>query len=87
VESSVSADAQFVSFGSKVFDALLWRKSTKLAEALIESDDLLVMLNNRKLFYFLHALYHISDSLSCEVKTHLCIVFFVLVLWCVWPAS
>jgi hypothetical protein len=51
-----------VGSGSKVFDALLWRKSAQFAEAFIESDNLLVMLNNRKLFYFLHALYHISDE-------------------------
>jgi hypothetical protein len=35
-----------VSFGSKVFDALLRRKSAELAEAFIESDDLLVLFDN-----------------------------------------
>jgi hypothetical protein len=46
VQSSVSADAQFVSSGSKVLDALLWRKSPQLAEAFIESDDPLILFDN-----------------------------------------
>jgi hypothetical protein len=36
-----------VSSGSKVFDALLLRKSAELAEAFIESDDLLVVFDNQ----------------------------------------
>jgi len=44
-----------VSSGSKVFDALLWRKSAELAEAFIESDDLLVLFDNQKTFCFCHA--------------------------------
>jgi hypothetical protein len=71
-----SADAQFVSSGSKVFDALLWRKSAELAEAFIESDDLLVLYDNQKTFCFYHGLYYISDTLWCEEK-HLFIVFVV----------
>jgi len=31
-----------------VFDALLWRKSAQLAEAFIQSDDLLIQLDNQK---------------------------------------
>jgi hypothetical protein len=47
VQSSVSADAQFVSSGSKVLDALLRRKSPQLlAEAFIESDDPLILFDN-----------------------------------------
>ena len=42
--------------GSKVFDTLLWRKSAELAEAFIESDDLLVLFDNQKRFCFEHAL-------------------------------
>jgi hypothetical protein len=52
-----------VSSGSKVFDALLWRKSAELAEAYIESDDLLLLFDNQKMFCFYHALYYISDAL------------------------
>ena len=46
MQSSVSADAQFVSSGSKVFDALVRRKSAQLVKAFIESDDLLVLFDN-----------------------------------------
>jgi len=60
---SFSADPQFVSSGSKVFDALLWRKSAELAEAFIESDDLLVLFDNQKMACFCHALYYISVAL------------------------
>jgi hypothetical protein len=52
-----------VSSGSKVFDALLWRKSAQLAEAFIESDDLLVLFDNQKLLCFFHALYYTFDAL------------------------
>jgi hypothetical protein len=63
VWSSVSADAQFVNSGSKVFHALLWRKSPQLAEAFIEPDDLLILFNNQKLVCFCHALDYIKDGL------------------------
>ena len=52
-----------MSSGSKVFDALLWRKSAELAEAFIESYDLLVLIDNQNLFCFVHAIYYISDAL------------------------
>jgi hypothetical protein len=52
-----------VSSVSKVFDALLWRKSAELPEAFIESDDLLVLFNNHKTFCFYYELYYISDAL------------------------
>ena len=58
-----------MSSGSKVFDALLRRKSAELAEAFIESDNLLVLFDNQKRFCFGHALYYISDALLCEDKT------------------
>jgi hypothetical protein len=70
-----------VSSGSKVFDALLWRKSPELAEAFIESNDLLVLFYNQKMFYFNHALYYISDALWCEAKLHLFIVFVTSAIW------
>jgi hypothetical protein len=38
--------------GSKVFDALLRRKSAQLAEAFIKSDDLLALFDNQKTFCF-----------------------------------
>ena len=66
--SPVSAGAQFVSFGSKMFDALLRRKKLQLAEAFIESHDLLVQFDNQKRFCFGHAYYYISDTLWCELK-------------------
>jgi len=37
-----------------VFDALLWRKSAELAEAFIESNNLLVLFDNQKSFCFDH---------------------------------
>jgi hypothetical protein len=46
-----------------MFDALLWRKSAELAEAFIESDDLLVRFDNQKRFCFGHALDYSSDAL------------------------
>jgi hypothetical protein len=44
-----------MSFGSKVFDPLLWRKSAQLAESLIESGDLMILFDNTKLFCASHA--------------------------------
>jgi len=45
-----------------VFDALLWRKSAELAEAFIESLNLLILFHNYKRFCSDHALYYISDD-------------------------
>jgi hypothetical protein len=61
--SSVSADPQFMSFGSKVFDPLLWRKSAQLAESFIESGDLLILFDNTKLFCVSHAQDYNSEDI------------------------
>ena len=52
-----------MSSGSKVFDALLWRKSAELEEAFIESDDLPILFDNQKMVCFCHALDYIPDAL------------------------
>jgi hypothetical protein len=55
-----------MSSGSKVFDALLRRKSAELAEAFVESDDLLILFDNQQVFCFEHAVYCILNALRCE---------------------
>lgn len=58
-----SSIAKFPKPGEDSFHALLWRKSAELAEAFIESDNLLNLLDNQKMFCFDHALNYISDLL------------------------
>jgi hypothetical protein len=41
---------EFLSSGSKVFDALFWRKSAELAEAFIEALNLPVLFGHQKMF-------------------------------------
>jgi hypothetical protein len=55
-----------VSSGSKVFDALLRRKSAEPAEAFIESDDLRVLFDNRTMFCKQHA--QIISGMCSDVK-------------------
>jgi hypothetical protein len=64
-----------VSSGSKVFDALLWRKSAQLAEAFIESDDPWSCSITKNCSVF-SMRYIIPSMLSeCEVETLISCVF------------
>jgi hypothetical protein len=55
--------AEFAEPGQYSFDPLIWRKSAQLAEAFIESDDLLIRFDNQKMVCFGHALDYIPDAL------------------------
>jgi hypothetical protein len=61
---SAFVSTQLLHSGKEVFWTLLWRRPPKLAEAFVESGDLLALFDNMKTFRSDHVRYCMANAIS-----------------------